>query len=72
MNKPVKADDCRCFRCGEILRDLFRLRIAKTFIDKAEYGIKVENSFVMVLSHGKRLYRHKRACRKGGKHGDQT
>jgi hypothetical protein len=26
----------------------------------------------MVLSHGKRLYRHKRACRKGGKHGDQT
>jgi hypothetical protein len=26
----------------------------------------------MVLSHGKRLYRHKRACRRGGKHGDQT
>ncbi len=57
----VKADDCRCFKCDEILQALFHRRVAKTFIDKAEWSEKLDKTVVRV---GAKLYRHKRNCKK--------
>jgi len=57
----VRADDCRCYVCGEVLKALFMRRVAKTFIEKAEWGSKADNTVVRV---GQNLFRHKRVCKR--------
>ena len=57
----VRADDCRCYVCGEVLKALFMRRVAKTFIEKAEWGIKADNT---VVRAGVNLFRHKRNCKR--------
>ncbi len=66
----IKADDYRCFMCGEILQDLFKLQLATMIIEKADLNHKVEKTVQRVFSKGGWIYRHKKRCQKG-EHGNE-
>ncbi len=56
----IKADDYRCFKCGNILKDLFHLKAAKKYTATVQaLQHKVDNTIVFVPGG---LYRHKRKC----------
>ncbi len=61
----VKVDDCRCFRCGEVLSDLFKYKLAINIVEKAKLVDKFERNVQPVFVNGEWIYRHKKACKKG-------
>ena len=65
MVEIIKADDCRCFKCNEILTDLFKLRTAQTAEQRANAKFQCDRRIVMITHQGKEIFRHSKDCMKG-------
>jgi len=65
LQEIIKANDCRCFKCNEILADLFKLRVANSAEKRMTYREKVNRTIVMIAHKGKEIFRHKKDCMKG-------
>jgi len=61
----IKADDCRCFKCNEILTDLFKLRLASNAEQRMTYRERVNRNIVEITQYGEKIYRHSKDCMKG-------
>jgi hypothetical protein len=61
----IKADDCRCFKCGEVLKALFKLKTANSAMERLDWSGKVNEGVVSFMHYGKRIYRHSKNCMKG-------
>jgi hypothetical protein len=58
----VRLDDCLCFRCGQPVRELFKLRTANTAYQRSVAKLKFDKNVVTLDHKGKNIYRHGRRC----------